>query len=83
MGWNDLEVDAGAPRWLLAYHGQCFYFVHSYRVQPADRGTIKARTDYGRGKFPSVIAADRLIGMQFHPELSGDVGESLLQDVLR
>lgn len=82
MGWNDIAVDARGPAWLRPYDGQCFYFVHSYGVNPEDPRVIGARTQYGREEFPSVIAADALIGMQFHPELSGDMGESLLSDVL-
>lgn len=82
MGWNDIVVDARGPQWLRPYDGQCFYFVHSYGVNPEDTAVIGARTRYGADLFPSVVAADGLIGMQFHPELSGDVGESLLSDVL-
>lgn len=82
MGWNDIEIDARGPEWIRPYDGQSFYFVHSYAVNPDDPGIIGARTRYGREQFPSVIATDALIGMQFHPELSGDVGESLLRDVL-
>lgn len=82
IGWNDVEVDAGAPKWLIPYDGQCFYFVHSYRVDPSDPGIIMARTGYSREKFPSMVSAGAMVGMQFHPELSGDVGESLLRDVL-
>lgn len=82
MGWNDIAVDPQAPRWLRPYDGACFYFVHSYGVNPDDPRIIGARTQYEEAQFPSVIATDGLIGMQFHPELSGDVGESLLNDVL-
>lgn len=82
IGWNDIAVSAHAPQWLKAYHQQCFYFVHSYYVSPDDANLTVSLTTYGQ-PFPSVVMSGSLIGMQFHPELSGAVGEALLNDTLR
>ena len=38
-----------------------------------------AETEHG-GRFASVIAADRLLGVQFHPERSGDDGLQILRN---
>lgn len=49
-----------------------FYFVHSFRVPTIESGKIvhTATTPYG-GEFVSAFeTADRVFGVQFHPELS-------------
>ncbi|TAR29404.1 imidazole glycerol phosphate synthase subunit HisH, partial [Lactiplantibacillus plantarum] len=51
---------------------QATYFVHSFYVQTAAKNII-AQTDYGV-KIPSIIQQDNVMGMQFHPEKSGQVG---------
>ena len=38
-------------------------------------------TTYGI-EFASVVERERLVGMQFHPEKSGDVGLRLFKNVL-
>lgn len=81
MGWNHLEPAAHAPRWIAQYRSECFYFVHSFVVQPSDPGAVAATTFYQEA-FPSVVIEGALYGVQFHPELSGDVGQSLLEDIL-
>lgn len=81
IGWNDLSLTASAPAWLAPYADQCFYFVHSYYVDCADQNSVVAQTHWGQ-TFPSMIVSGSFVGTQFHPELSGDVGESLLKDIL-
>ena len=84
IGWNQLAVNEHtAPAWLRGYHGDSFYFVHSYAVESLEQDTIAAVTAYHGAEFPSVIVKKPLVGTQFHPELSADAGESLLADILR
>lgn len=56
-----------------------FYFVHSYYVQPDDKGVVVATTEYGV-EFASAIARDNLFAVQFHPEKSGDIGLRILEN---
>ncbi|MFP4056617.1 MAG: imidazole glycerol phosphate synthase subunit HisH [Candidatus Brocadiia bacterium] len=83
MGWNQVEP-AGSPSPLLEgiAPGSHFYFAHSYHVEPDDRGTVVATTDYG-GPFASVVGGERMFGVQFHPEKSAAVGERLLANFAR
>ncbi len=83
MGWNtviplhaDLPIFANIPE--EAY----FYFAHSYYVEPQDARGVAAVTDYG-SPYCSVIVTDRVWGMQFHPEKSGDVGLQLLRNFVK
>ncbi len=76
MGWN--TVTAVRPDGLLGgVDGEQVYFVHSYAAEPTDGGHVVATTGYGPG-FVSVVRAGTVVGTQFHPEKSGDVGARLL-----
>ena len=50
-----------------------FYFVHSYYVEPDDGSLVAGETEYGTS-ICSVIARGNLVGTQFHPEKSGEIG---------
>ncbi|NNG04528.1 MAG: imidazole glycerol phosphate synthase subunit HisH [Inquilinus sp.] len=82
MGWNDLTVlDAGHPVLAGLADGADVYFVHSYRMVPADPAHILATADYG-GPVPAVVGRDNLIGTQFHPEKSQAAGLRLISNFL-
>ena len=53
------------------------YFVHSYACKAADPADVLAVTDYGV-PFHAAGQRGRILGFQFHPEKSGDVGQKLL-----
>ncbi len=74
-GWNSLHVQEGD---LLLEDGSEVYFVHSYYVLPDDKTIVSAVTDYG-GSFCSAIRQDKIFGVQFHPEKSGNVGLEILK----
>jgi glutamine amidotransferase len=81
IGWNRLEVRRAHPVLAGIPDGTPAYFVHSYAPVPADAGDIVAETQHG-GRFASVIARDRIVGFQFHPERSGDDGLRMLANTL-
>jgi len=79
MGWNSLEIRREHPIIADIAPGSYMYFVHSYYARPMDSSTILTTTDYGIG-FPSIIARDSIIGVQFHPEKSSKIGLQLLKN---
>jgi glutamine amidotransferase len=81
MGWNRVTPDIPHPLWQGIEGGSRFYFVHSYHVDPEDRGLVAAQTDYGI-TFTSAIARDNLFAVQFHPEKSADHGLQLLKNFI-
>jgi imidazole glycerol phosphate synthase glutamine amidotransferase subunit len=81
VGWNTLELARPHPV-LAGMAGQAMYFVHSFVVVPEARELIAAETTHGV-PFVSAIATGRLVGVQFHPERSGPIGLSLLENFLR
>ena len=78
IGWN--QVSTVNSRLLTGITNQSFfYFVHSYYCQPADTTTIAGITEYDQ-TFCSVVEANNIYGVQFHPEKSGEAGMQLLRN---
>jgi glutamine amidotransferase len=77
VGWNSLEILNEHPILKNIENGSDFYFVHSYHLSKVENRNQVAVTDYGIN-FPSVVCADNLIGVQFHPEKSQNNGDRLL-----
>tara|TARA_Y100001933_G_C18976939_1_gene555008 strand:+ start:207 stop:848 length:642 start_codon:yes stop_codon:yes gene_type:complete len=59
-----------------------FYFTHSYCAPPGLDSTV-CETTYGSCNFSSVVQADNVYGVQFHPELSGQIGLKLLRNFIQ
>lgn len=78
MGWNRLQVVSKHP--LVAdLDRHWVYFVHSYAASTSEK-TLAACT-HGES-FAAVVASDRIMGAQFHPERSGAAGAHLLRNFL-
>jgi len=82
MGWNRVEIskpEKGSSPFSGIPDRSYFYFVHSYYVEPEDKGIIIGKTHYGI-EFASAIIYDNIFALQFHPEKSGDLGLKLLEN---
>lgn len=77
MGWNRV-TPLGAP-W--CEEGSA-YFANSYRLVEEPRGWSVALTDHG-GTFVSALRRGAAWLCQFHPEISGRLGESFLRAFLQ
>jgi imidazole glycerol-phosphate synthase subunit HisH len=79
IGWNQVERRRSHPLFDGIADGADFYFVHSYAGAPseADDAVILAETEHGE-RFVSAVARGNLLGVQFHPERSGEDGLRLL-----
>ncbi len=82
MGWNDLVIApsrhklfAGLP---VGAHG---YFVHSYHFLAENPAEVLASVDYG-GPVVAAVGRDNLVGLQFHPEKSQQVGLQILANFM-
>jgi len=77
IGWNTVEY----PRDSVLFDGipesTAFYFVHSYRLAPADDSVIIGSTEYGV-RFAAAVQSDNVFAVQFHPEKSSSAGLRLL-----
>lgn len=81
VGWNSIEVVRPHPV-VSTLNGAAMYFVHSYVVVPASRDLIVAETTHGT-PFVSAVAAGHVVGVQFHPERSGEAGLRLLENFVQ
>ena len=77
IGWNQVVRSGSHPLFDGIDDGADFYFVHSYAGAPEDPTVVAATTEHGR-PFVSAIARGPLLGVQFHPERSGEDGLRLL-----
>lgn len=82
-GWNQLWPVSGNPSSLLKglKPGSYAYFNHSYYCLPAQAEAISATTDYGFS-FCSMVQQGKLMGVQFHPEKSQQVGAQILTNFM-
>jgi glutamine amidotransferase len=85
MGWNEVQfTDDEAernPMFKGIPQGSHFYFVHSYRCVPDQQAEIAAFTNYGV-EICAAVARGNVVGTQFHPEKSGDVGLQIYKNFL-
>lgn len=79
MGWNQFSVLKEHPLIAGINDKQFLYYVHGYYA-PKNEYTLASCayiTD-----FSAVVARNNFMGVQFHPEKSGQVGSLLLQNFL-
>ncbi|MES2770816.1 MAG: imidazole glycerol phosphate synthase subunit HisH [Pseudomonadota bacterium] len=86
IGWNSLHP-AGDSDWqtgVLAEleSGEAVYFVHSFMAQPQEARFSIAHCFYGGIPIAAVVGRNKVLGCQFHPEKSGEVGLRVLRGFL-
>jgi glutamine amidotransferase len=81
MGWNNLLYDGDSmhPIFSRVKKHIDFYFVHSYKCEPKDYDQVLAKANYGEN-FAAAVGVRNIVGLQFHPEKSQDMGLSILEN---
>lgn len=80
IGWNALFFPEGRPKSPLFAEvdaGECVYFVHSFAAMECD-AVVTATVEYG-AQLTAAAGRGNVMGTQFHPEKSGDVGLRILK----
>ena len=81
IGWNSLRL-RGDGRLFRGISDESFvYFVHSYYLDAADKGIVKATIDYGV-EVDASVESGNIFACQFHPEKSSETGLSILENFL-
>jgi len=75
VGWAEGVLAAVKP-------GEAAYFAHSFMAQPEAVESKIAYCHYNGVPIAAVVGSGRVIGCQFHPEKSGDVGLRILRRFL-
>ena len=79
VGWNSLEVKNGSRLLAGVEPGEFVYFTHSYKG-PVTADTA-AVTQYIE-PFAAAVERGNVMGVQFHPEKSGETGLKILRNFL-
>jgi len=79
VGWNSLEVRHGSRLLAGIEPGEFVYFTHSYKG-PVTNDTA-AITQYIE-PFAAAVERGNVMGVQFHPEKSGETGLKILRNFL-
>ncbi|BES66226.1 imidazole glycerol phosphate synthase subunit HisH [Gottschalkiaceae bacterium SANA] len=79
MGWNTLTKMNESPITKNIEDDSYVYFVHSYHALCKNPQDVIFATEYGK-MVPALVQKGNVLGMQFHPEKSADVGLQLLMN---
>lgn len=79
MGWNHINIKAPSHPLLRNLDEARFYHVHSYHYYDLPESNILASSHHGYD-FPSIVAQNHIMGVQFHPEKSHRYGVQLLKN---
>ena len=85
MGWNELKLTQ-TPGWLIGKElpeDRHVYFVHSFYATDMAKNELVAFAEYDGVRVPGIVARANFVGMQFHPEKSGQFGVFLLREWLQ
>jgi len=77
MGWNTLQTMGASPLMKNILPDAYVYFVHSFAATISPN-TI-AQTHYGT-PFSAAVQQRNFMGVQFHPERSGEIGCQILKN---
>ena len=80
-GWESIKVSS-TNHFLSLNSGRDFYFVHSYHLVPKNKEDISGITKFGNDSFISVVQKNNILGVQFHPEKSGQAGIDLVSEIV-
>ena len=80
IGWNNLEKNRDDDL-LNGLNDKLFvYYVHSYRATGYRDEDLVGFSTYGSLKIPGLVRRKNVIGAQFHPEKSGEIGLQILKN---
>ena len=77
IGWNALHFRKESKLFRNIKENDCVYFVHSYFADNCEDSVI-ATAEYGK-ELTAAVQQGNVMGCQFHPEKSGDVGLAILK----
>lgn len=84
VGWAKLEGEASLnqPMWNERI-GDWVYFVHSFKVTPGCDVDSRLYYRYFDEDITAFVSKDNVMGCQFHPEKSGEVGLKIFKSFIK
>ena len=77
IGWNALRFVKDHPLLKYCKEGDFVYYVHSYYASNCEESLL-AVSEYSKD-ITAAVGKDNIVGCQFHPEKSGEVGLNILR----
>ena len=77
IGWNALHISKESKLLRYIQEDDCVYFVHSFYATDCGESVI-ATAEYGK-ELTAAVQQGNVMGCQFHPEKSGQVGLQILR----
>lgn len=81
-GWAETTCEPGLRQFSALQSQGDFYFVHSYHLIPEKNADVLSRTPFGNSSFVSSVLSRNILGVQFHPEKSGEKGKILISEIV-
>jgi len=83
IGWCNLMPTKDSKLLCKDEINKWVYFDHSYFAAPNNKSFVTACVEYGEINLTAIIEYENLVACQFHPEKSGNIGQSLLNKWLK
>ena len=84
IGWKKILIEKNIDKvFFKKFDGKKFYFVHSYMGNIENSKNLVASLNYDKVNIPAIVSNKNILGIQFHPEKSGEIGIELLKEVIK
>ena len=85
VGWLKTEISQkGKFGFLSKFNEEKFYYIHSFKVNPQNEVERIGHAYFNNLKFCSITSNNNnVIGTQFHPEKSGEIGLEFLETIIK
>ncbi len=80
-GWNNIFIKKESAINKYLPENPEFYFVHSFHFVPNDKNDVLHTTFY-ESEFVSAVQKNNIVGVQYHPEKSHEVGIQLIKNFI-
>lgn len=84
VGWFNTNIESNDQHsYLRKFNNEKFYYVHTYHAKPDNESNQIGTSDYYEEKFCAItVRNSNIIGTQFHPEKSSNVGLEFLSSII-
>ncbi|MDV7339793.1 imidazole glycerol phosphate synthase subunit HisH [Terasakiella sp. A23] len=83
IGWRKLFFTQDHSIINTSIKNPLVYFVHSYGFRCKNQDNVLATIDVNGEDIPVIVANENVCGFQFHPEKSGELGLSILDNYFK
>ena len=83
IGWRKVDIENDSQILKGLNKAPYFYFIHSYSFYCTNHSDLKGTIHVNGEKLAAIISRENVWGFQFHPEKSGPLGLTLLDNFFK